>query len=143
MRRRDFAGTLLIGGIGLAACTSQKSEAEAHDGVNPELLDAGVSAAAMRKQLNLPEGDVEVTVAIEWMPDGEPVVGASVFDHSENSLLGKTDEAGKLVATVPNGSIIRLVEPEYGQQQALRLTQGELVNGRDVRVARMGEGWTI
>jgi hypothetical protein len=74
---------------------------------------------------------------------GDPVVGAKVYDHLPNVFLGKTDKNGELVLKIKNGTVVRLVEPEYGEQQALRVVQGELTPGSDVRKGRAGEGWTV
>lgn len=93
--------------------------------------------------LNLPPGVVSVTVEILWIPSNKPVEGARVYDHKPNKLIGKTDENGQLKFESENGTIIRLVEPEYGLQQALRIVQGELRSNSDIRVASMGEGWTL
>ena len=123
--RRDFASALIVGGSVVASATSAKADSHS------EL------------ELGGPEGPVEVTVSIVWLPEGDPVVGASVYEHEENTLLGKTDEAGKFITTVPNGTVLRLVEPAYGKQQALRLVQGELSPSRSIRVSAVGEGWTI
>lgn len=101
--------------------------------------------AALRgivENLNLPNGPVDVTAAIAWA-DGKPVVGAKVIDHCSNQLVGVTGSDGKLQFSTQNGAILRLVEPKYGQQQALRIVQGELKPNSINRVAIVGEGWTI
>ncbi|MCB2262130.1 MAG: hypothetical protein LGR52_04220 [Candidatus Thiosymbion ectosymbiont of Robbea hypermnestra] len=91
----------------------------------------------------LPKEDVEVTVEISWVPSGDPVEGARVFDHLPNLLLGRTGKDGKFTTKVANGTVLRLVEPKYGLQQALRVVQGELHAQNDIRIARVGEGWTL
>jgi hypothetical protein len=93
--------------------------------------------------MKLPNEEVEVIVDIKWVPSDEPVDGASIYDHVPNTLLGKTGKDGKFVFRTKNGTVLRLVEPKYGLQQALRVVQGERVSSKDIRVSRVGEGWTL
>jgi hypothetical protein len=93
--------------------------------------------------LQLPPEPVDVTVKIVWLPDGAPVEGASVFKHQENELIGKANKDGIYASQIQNGTILRLVEPKYGQQQALRVVQGEREPNKNIRVSRVGEGWTL
>ena len=123
--RRTFAATL----VGAAAAISLTNPADAQ--------------TPPGNNLSLPDEPVEVTVSIVWLPGGGPVAGASVFAHQTNELLGRTGRDGLITLTVRNGSILRLVEPTYGQQQALRLVQGARSANRPIRVAAVGEGWTI
>lgn len=100
--------------------------------------------------LKLPKTYVETHVSITW-GDGQPVVGAKVFDHRKNILLGVTGKNGDLLLTVPNGMLLRLVEPNYGQQQSLRIVQGKKKNDREMMAATgtspyyavLAEGWTL
>lgn len=74
---------------------------------------------------------VETHVSIVWS-DQKPVVGAKVFHHYGNQLLGVTDTAGYLLLTVPNGTVIRMVDPTYGQQQALHIVQAQKKSNRQM-----------
>ena len=88
------------------------------------------------------DATVDVEVEITW-DDESPVVGARVYEHVPNSFLGTTGEDGKLSFKSKNGTIIRLVEPEYGIQQALRTVSAKYNAAGDNYVAGMGEGWTL
>lgn len=100
--------------------------------------------------LNMKKTMVDTLVEITWS-DGTPVVGAKVFDHRQNTLLGVTDRDGKLLLNVLNGTLLRLVEPDYGQQQSLRLVQGKkkseqemmAINSPNEYSVVMAEGWTL
>ena len=98
----------------------------------------------MRKTL------VDTHVSITW-DDGTPVVGAKVFEHRNNTLLGITNSDGKLLLSVLNGTLLRLVEPDYGQQQSLRIVQGKKKGAQEMAIAPgsseysviMAEGWSL
>ncbi len=100
--------------------------------------------------LKMPKAFVETHVGITWS-DGKPVIGAKVFDHRNHQLLGLTNQFGKLLVTVPNGTLLRLVEPNYGQQQALIIVQGKRKNDKELLsttstspyFAVVTGGWTI
>jgi hypothetical protein len=93
--------------------------------------------------LQLPDEMVEVTASIVWIPDGTPVEGAKIYDQAKNTFIGETGKDGKFVFQTKNGTVVRLVEPKYGQQQALRIIQGERTPNKNIRVAGVAEGWTI
>lgn len=125
LKRRSFVTGIGLTAIVLSGCAST------------------VTTPKQAAPLDLPDGFVEVTVDIVWTNrGGAPVEGAKVFEHATNKLLGETGKDGKLKLLVQNGTVLRLTEPNYGQQQALRLVQGELVPNAKIRVARAGEGWT-
>jgi hypothetical protein len=124
--RRTFAASLSVAAVGAV--------------VSPESAKAQFPLSG---DLRLPDELVDVTVHIVWVPTGAPVLGASVFKHVSNELLGKTDKRGNYRTKQPNGTVLRLVEPKYGQQQALRVVQGEREPRSPIRVCRVGEGWTI
>lgn len=86
--------------------------------------------------------DVEVTVKIVWLMDGTPVDNAIIFDHKDNKEIGKTDKEGLFQTILKDGTVLRLVEPNYGQQQAIRVVQGERIPQKSIRISRVGEGWT-
>ena len=84
--------------------------------------------------LKLKAAWVEATVKVRWS-DESPVVGAKVFDHRAHRLLGQTDTNGVLIALVPNGTLLRIVDPNYGQQQAMHLVQGKKQTDTEMRTA--------
>ena len=100
----------------------------------------------------LPKGvESLVKVSVRWLENTEPggpytvdagpVEGVRVFNHNTNKLLGKTGKDGVLVIKgLPNGTQIRLVEPEYGAQQSIMV-----VNARKhwsgQYLAVMGDYW--
>lgn len=127
LSRRAFAASLTF--VGATVVPELIADASADTGTGPDL--------------NLPEEPVDVTVEIVWLPDGAPVEGASVFRHPNNELFGRTGKDGMFITQLPNGTLLRLVEPTYGQQQALRVVQGERRPNRGIRVSRLGEGWTL
>lgn len=127
LSRRSFAATLTFAGVTVV----------------PELITNANAQTGSAQDLKLPQEPVEVTVKIVWLPSGDPVEGASVFRHSANELLGRTGKDGTFNTQLPNGTVVRLVEPKYGQQQALRVVQGEREPTKSVRISRVGEGWTI
>lgn len=91
----------------------------------------------------LAKGDpVRVDIELLWQ-DGKGVEGASVFLHDANQLLGKTDKSGRLSVTAPEGSVLRLVEPNYGRQQALKYVQGNRKPGVAGKVTLLGEMWVL
>lgn len=125
--------SMLVTSIGLTALVSTGCATQA----------GPTKSQSLGADLKLPAGLVEVQIEILWTNmGGAPVVGAKVFEHEVNKLLGETGKDGKLTITVENGTVLRLVEPSYGQQQALRLVQGALVPNKSVRVAAVAEGWT-
>lgn len=100
--------------------------------------------------LKMPKVMVETQISITWS-DGSAVIGAKVFDHRSNTILGVTNQFGKLTLTVPNGSLLRIVDPNYGQQQSLRLVQGKKKNDRELMATSstspyssvLVEGWSL
>ncbi|WP_189008757.1 hypothetical protein, partial [Deinococcus roseus] len=61
--------------------------------------------------------DYQVQVALE--KTHAPVQGALVFDNATNTLLSSTNEQGVAHLKAKDGQVLRVVEPKYGQQQAL------------------------
>jgi hypothetical protein len=49
----------------------------------------------------------------------EPVQGANVFDNETNELLATTGNDGYARLKAYDGQVVRIVEPDYGQQQAI------------------------
>lgn len=110
---------------------------------------AQVAFARASAQDAFADGDrVDVFVSIEWS-DGKPVVGARVFDHIPNKLLGETNDTGEFFFTADYGAVVRLVEPEYGLQQSLFKVEGkprgssETKPGNNSMIAEFAEGWTL
>jgi hypothetical protein len=99
--------------------------------------------------------EVDVLITVEWenkvKEDGskEVVSDVRVFDHAPNTLLGKTDKNGEIHVRAKNGTTLRLVEPKYGEQQALILVSGRRrtpdlnIPGNGELVMDYAEGWTI
>ena len=85
----------------------------------------------IRNALQLEDFLVETHISIRWA-DEKPVIGAKVIDHHTNVLLGLTDGAGSLLLTVRNGTVLRMVDPAYGQQQALHFVQGRKKSPREM-----------
>ena len=100
-----------------AACTILLAT---HLGTTMPAVAAGVD---FNRELKIAAVWVETRVQIRWS-DEKPVIGAKVFDHRSGALLGVTDGSGQLLLTVPNGTVLRMIDPVYGQQQALYLVQG-------------------
>lgn len=110
---------------------------------------AGVSILAGGEQ------EVDVLITVEWenkvREDGSNEVASDVrvFDHTPNTLLGKTDKNGQIHVRAKNGTTLRLVEPKYGEQQALILVSGQPrtpdlnIPGNSELVMDYAEGWTI
>ena len=62
---------------------------------------------------------VDVFVYYE-SPDGgigQPAAGVHIFDARTNRLLGQTRDDGRLQLQVASGTVLRAVEPVYGEQQ--------------------------
>ena len=66
-------------------------------------------------------------ISVSWEQTGEPVVGAGVFRMPENELLGFTGSSGRFVANVVPGTSLRVVEPQYGVQQASLVANGGFI----------------
>ena len=96
--------------------------------------DAHAAQQGLVDSLGMKRVWVETHVSITWSDD-KPVVGAKVFDHRTNTLLGVTDGTGRLLLTVINGTVLRLVEPTYGQQQSLRIVQGKQKTNKEMMSA--------
>lgn len=63
-------------------------------------------------------GTFRYVVSVSVQGTYNPVRGAKVFNSANNSLLATTDSAGYAYLTVKEGQKLRVVEPDYGQQQA-------------------------
>jgi hypothetical protein len=80
---------------------------------------AGIAAAALVSQAAIgDDGQVRQKVSVKWT-DMTPVVGAKVFDNTTNMLLGVTGRKGSVAVKTSVGAVLRIVEPDYGQQQAV------------------------
>jgi len=89
----------------------------------------------VEKELSLAKIELNIT----W-DNGDPVVGARVYNHIPNVFLGETNKEGTLVFTAKVGTVIRMVEPQYGRQQNLReVTEMDVENAKDI--IRWIEGW--
>jgi hypothetical protein len=86
--------------------------------------------------------DVKVTVKVKYLDDNSPATGTRIFEHYPNALLGTIPEEGKVELNVPNGTMLRLVEPQYGLQQSIQQVIG-IKDPNGIAVASMGEGWTL
>jgi len=91
---------------------------------------------------------VDVQIKIQWN-NGTAVKDSRVYDHIPNRFLGATNADGVFFFTAANGTVIRLVEPRYGIQQALFAVRGETrrdgvkVSGDNALVMAYAEGWTL
>jgi hypothetical protein len=86
---------------------------------------------------------VRQTVVVK-LTDESPVAGVKVFDNSTNQLLGVTDESGSVEVTTIIGAVLRIVEPGYGVQQALRTVQAAPSDGWTNRAAAViSKYWVI
>lgn len=106
------------------------------------VLTGAEEASAHELQIASGE-DVQVTVKIQWANSGKPVVGANIFNHQTNVLLAKTGKSGAATFTAKDGDILRLVEPKYGKQQALKYVQGNRQFNAKGRVSTLGEMWVL
>ena len=64
------------------------------------------------------------TVYVYTEKTGEPVVGAHVFEVETNELLGVTGEDGFADFVASPDTLIRVVEPNYGEQQYMGPASG-------------------
>lgn len=129
--------TNLVVGIMLAFLTQFAFAASKTTPAYIEALPAGVQSL--------------VKVSVRWLENTEPggpytvdagpVEGVRVFNHDTNDLLGKTDKEGVLIVKgLPNGTKIRLVEPEYGAQQSIMVVNARKHwTGQYITV--MGDFW--
>ena len=83
---------------------------------------------------------IKIELNLTW-DNGDPVVGARVYNHIPNVFLGETNKEGVLVFKAEVETIIRMVEPQYGRQQNLRqVTEVDIKNAKGI--VRWVEGWT-
>jgi hypothetical protein len=70
-------------------------------------------------------GNVKVPTTADWniyvytVETNEPVQDANVFDYETNELLATTGSDGYARLKAHDGQMVRVVEPNYGQQQAI------------------------
>ena len=108
---KSALGTLLMGalmsGVAFAKLAPVSTGACA-------AADASEVSASMFEQ---PVVHISVTYETEDGSLGEPVPGVYVFDARTNRLYGRTADNGRLDLSVAAGTVLRIVEPIYGQQQ--------------------------
>lgn len=78
----------------------------------------GVALAALVAHSSAQQVQMTQMVRVLWT-SMEPVAGAKVYNHTTNTLLGVTGADGIAVVTAPNGTTLRIVDPDYGQQQSV------------------------
>lgn len=129
------------------AIAPQFSMASVSQDVAPQSAFAAAQAAQSERL-------VSAVVSITWS-DGSPVVGAKVFDHSTNTLLGHTGADGTFHGTVQDGTLLRLVDPDYGVQQSFKRIQApaaamstaaadaDASSDNAPVVAMASEGWSL
>lgn len=87
--------------------------------------------------------DGQPVIFVHWGNDAaDPVHGARVFNMETNELIAETDgEGNAYIEPVPG--IYRVVDPEYGQQQAIVKYPDNFKYDRKTGTEREVIGWTI
>ncbi len=70
-------------------------------------------------QMSSAERLITVNVYVYMQSDNTPVEGAKVYNNQTGQLLGTTKDDGRVNIVISNGGTIRVVEPNYGQQQGI------------------------
>jgi hypothetical protein len=62
---------------------------------------------------------VTTVITVAYEPGGVPVVGANVYNHNTNALLGSTNSNGVVSITTAPSVPLRVTEPDNGSQSAI------------------------
>lgn len=108
---KSVLGTLLMGALMSGAAFAKLAPASTGACVGADAFEVSAS------MFGQPVVHISVTYETEDGSLGEPVPGVFVFDARTNRLYGRTDDNGRLDLSVAVGTVLRIVEPIYGQQQ--------------------------
>ncbi|MEO1518442.1 MAG: hypothetical protein AAFV95_25715 [Bacteroidota bacterium] len=72
----------------------------------------------------------------------DPVVGARLYDEATNRLIGETDRNGSVYITSQEPAVYRVVDPQYGRQQARLVFPDDFIFGKDGKGKRI-IGWGL